>query len=130
MALSQHAYLKGIATLLATAGVAISLKFILNPSSAIEYFELAAPNTKLEQNTAHALVTLYAVRNLYMAGAIYAALYYDHRALLGSMLVLCGVVAFLDGIVAKRYAGHGEWNHWRMIPVFVGVGSVAMGVLD
>jgi hypothetical protein len=130
MPLSAHPYLTYLATLLATAGTIISLKFILKPGSAVEYFELDAPKADAQQRTAHAFVTLYAIRNLYMAGAVYAALYHNHRPLLGVLLVLCGVVAGLDGLVANKYAGRGAWNHWRMIPVFVGIGSVAMGLLD
>lgn len=78
----------------------------------------------------HSLIILYAVRDVFMAIAIYAAHYFGNRKTLGWILIAASGVAFVDGVVVKEQIGRGEWNHWGYAPMVGVVGCLLLGVLD
>lgn len=129
-ALSQSPYLPIVAGFLGTVSLGIGITVIFNPASAIGVFQLPVPKTQADQNVVKAFVTVYAVRDVFMAVSVCASVWYDERRIMGLMLIATGAMAFADGIIARTYAGKGEWSHWAVTPVLVGVGCVALGLLD
>lgn len=99
-------------------------------STAIEFFEFEAPTSASDRKLADALTLLYAVRDIFVGLAIYAATCFGDRRTLGSILVAASFVAFADGFIVKTQIGKGEWNHWGYAPMLTVVGSLLLGVLD
>ena len=107
-----------------TIGLAFGVNAILNPASALSFFELPMPEGDAERNLVEALMVVYGVRDIFMAVAIYAAAYFGSRRALGWITMSVGAVAFADGVVCKVYAGTGEWGHWGYAPVLTLMGAI------
>lgn len=127
---SHHPALLPTATAIGTIFLGFGLAFTYNPRSALPFFEFAIPASAADAALADSLITLYAVRDIFMGVAIYAAAYFKERRTLGVLLVAGGLVAGADGVVVKGLIGRGEWNHWGYAPVLVLVGAVLSGVVD
>lgn len=129
-ALSNSPYLRVATGVFGTIFLGFGVYFTSRPRKALEFFEFEVPQKMSSRKVADGLALLYAVRDIFMAVALYAAAYYDERNVLGLVLLAGSGVAFVDGFVCKNYVGKGEWNHWSYAPVLAGVGSVSLGLLD
>ena len=128
--LSQSSSLRIAASVIGTIFLGFGIKFSLQPSSSIPFFELDAPTSASDQKIADALTLLYAVRDIFMGVSIYAATYFGNRKSLGWILIAASGVAYADGFIVKTQIGKGEWNHWGYAPMLTVVGSLLLGALD
>ena len=130
MSFSHRPTLRIAASFFATIYLGFGIAFTLQPGTALKYFEFEIPVSPSAQQLAEHLIVLYAVRDLFMAVAIYAGAYFGDRRTLGWTLIAGGAVAFADGAVCRAEAGKGEWNHWGYAPMLVAVGGLLLGMLD
>lgn len=65
-----------------------------------------------------------------MGLAIYTAVYYEARQVLGWILVAASLVAGVDGWVCYRFVGMGQGGHWGYAPVLAAVGAELLAVAD
>ena len=128
--LSQSSSLPIAAGIIGTIFLGFGIKFSLQPLSAIQFFEFEPLSSSAEEKLASNLILLYAVRDLFMGLAIYAATYFGDRRILGAILIAASGVAFADGFIVKAQIGKGEWNHWGYAPMLTTVGSILLGALD
>ena len=128
--LSQSPNLRIAASVIGAIFLGFGLVFSLRPGSALGFFEFPIPALAADQKLVESFIVLYAVRDIFMAAAIYAAAYFGDRKVLGLILIAGSGVAFVDGIVVKGQIGTGEWNHWGYAPVLLIVGSMLLGGLD
>ena len=120
MPLSHSPALRIAASVFATIFIGFGINAILNPESALSFFELAYPGGPLQQDqklVVDALSIIYGVRDIFMGMAIYTAAYFGTRPTLGWILVAAGSVAGVDGWVCKSLVGQGEMNHWGYGPI-------------
>lgn len=109
--------------------VAFGINAILRPEHALSFFHFADLRTPGDQKLIDYLMIVYGVRDVFMGAAIWLTLYFGSRKALGGVLVGCGGVAFVDGVVCKLH-GFGEWDHWGYAPMVAAVGLVSFGILD
>ncbi|KAL8797711.1 MAG: hypothetical protein Q9195_000063 [Heterodermia aff. obscurata] len=128
--LSQSPNLRIAASVIGTIFLGFGIKFSLQPGSALGFFEFHTPALASDQKLAESFIVLYAVRDIFMGLAIYAATYFGDRRALGWILIAGSGVAFADGAVCKGQIGKGEWNHWGYAPMLSIVGTLLLGVLD
>lgn len=128
--LSRSPTLRLAAAAFGTIWLIFGLTFTLAPSRALPFFSFPVPALASNQQLVESFVLLYAVRDIFMGLAVYAAAWYGDRRVLGWLLVAGGAVAVADGVVVKAQVGEGEWNHWGYAPVVAGVGVVLLGGLD
>lgn len=120
-----------------TIFIAFGLNAILNPLSALSFFELhPPPSYSTDQTLIDGLMIIYGARDIFMGLAIYSAAYFGNKdkqqknSALGWILIAGSGVAFVDGGVCKMMVGKGEWNHWGYAPVLAAVGMGLLGVFD
>jgi hypothetical protein len=70
------------------------------------------------------ILAVYAVRDIFMGAAMYAAAAFGDRKVLGWITVAAGLVAGADGAICKFMVGAGEWNHWGYGGMVVVLGGV------
>ncbi|CAF9907143.1 MAG: hypothetical protein HETSPECPRED_007050 [Heterodermia speciosa] len=128
--LSQSPNLRIAASIIGTIFLGFGIKFSLQPRSALGFFEFHVPALASDRRLAESLIVLYAVRDIFMGLAIYAATYFGDRRALGWILIAGGGVAFVDGAVCRGQVGKGEWSHWGYAPMLEIVGAMLLGVLD
>ena len=127
MPISHSPALRIAASVFATIFIGFGINAILNPVSALSFFELAYPSGALQGDqrlVVDALSIVYGVRDIFMGVAIYAAAYFGTRPTLGWILVAAGSVAGVDGYVCKFIVGQGEMNHWGYGPGVAVLGLV------
>ncbi|KAK4634483.1 hypothetical protein CLAFUW4_01051 [Fulvia fulva] len=132
MPLSSTPVLRIAASVLGTIFIAFGANAILNPASALSFFELAYPDGVLQKDAklaVDALSIVYGVRDVLMGIAIYAAAYFGTRPALGWILIAAGGVAGVDGYVCKSLVGSGEMNHWGYGPIVAVLGLVSVAGL-
>ena len=127
---SRSPTLRLLATAFGTIWLLFGLTFTLAPARALPFFSFPVPALASERQLVQSFVVLYAVRDIYMGLATYAAAWYGERRVLGWLLVAGGGVAVADGVVVRAQVGFGEWNHWGYAPIVMGVGVVLLGGLD
>lgn len=150
--ISQSQSLRIAGTIFGTIFIAFGLNAILNPLSALSFFEIHPPpssyysnsNSTADQKTLiDSLMIIYGARDIFMGLAIYSAAYFGgnneknshekrkaKNKALGWILIAGSGVAFVDGGVCKSIVGKGEWNHWGYAPVLAAVGLGLLGVFD
>ncbi|KAL7422638.1 hypothetical protein Q5752_001929 [Cryptotrichosporon argae] len=90
----------------------------------------AAQSTGSDAAFVRDLAHLYAARDAALGVVILAASYYkDVRTLGWTMLAGAGVAA-VDGWVNGRRVKGGEWKHWAIAPVGLGLGAALLGAFD
>lgn len=117
-------YLRIAATVFATIFVGFGINAIVNPISALSFFELDYPLTNTHRQLTEVLLAVYGVRDVFMGAAMYAAAAFGDRKVLGLITMAAGAVALADGAICKVMVGKGEMNHWGYAPVVVIIGGV------
>ncbi|KAK5102271.1 hypothetical protein LTR70_000057 [Exophiala xenobiotica] len=130
--LSSSPILRLLSTIFATIFIGFGINAILQPASALSFFEWEYPTPDSSKRIIDGLLLLYGVRDIFMGLAIYVAAWYGDRRTLGGIVVCASVVAGADGWVCRvvNGVGGGEWGHWGYAPVVFGVGVLCLGVLD
>lgn len=121
--------LRLIAGVFGTIGIGFGINALCNPQSAVSFFELDYPSTySPHQTLIDTLLAAYAVRDIFMGIAIYAAAYFGTKKTLGVITLAMGGVAAADGVICKVIVGQGEWNHWGYAPMAGLVGLALMAI--
>ena len=112
----------------ATIFVGFGINAVLNPTSALSFFELGLSSSAAaaDARLVHSLLAVYGVRDVFMGLAIYAAAIWGTSRSLGMTLVAASAVAAADGYVCFVNGG-GEWNHWGYAPAVALVGGLLAG---
>lgn len=97
---------------------------MINPQSALGFFELPYPLLQDQQNIINALLIVYGARDIFMGVSIFATAFFGRTPALGWILLAAGGCAGVDGWVCKTIAGQGEMNHWGYAPVVGALGAV------
>ncbi|KAK0111027.1 hypothetical protein ONS95_001407 [Cadophora gregata] len=145
-----------LSQIFATILLSFGLNAIFRPLSGLSFFELYPSSSPLTPASTHettlitALMTVYGIRDVFMAVAIYLAAYYADgtggngngtggssgnvagsgsgnpagRKVLGGLLIAASAVAFVDGAVCRWIVGMGEWGHWGYAPVLGVLGGL------
>lgn len=136
-----------------TIFIAFGLNAILNPLSALSFFEIypspsssSSSSYSTDQTLIDSLMIIYGARDIFMGLAIYSAAYFGNdekkdnnnnqkkkqkkNKALGWILIAASAVAFVDGGVCKMMVGKGEWNHWGYAPLMAAVGLALLGGFD
>lgn len=130
MALSHSPLLRIVSAFFATFVLYYAYTYLFDPYATIPIFEFDRAPTASERYYFDTLLGLLGSKALFVSFALYAAALVASPRLLGSLLLAVGGIAYVDGLVLKRYVGHGEWNHWGYGIVVAGFGLVLLGVLD
>lgn len=117
-------YLRIATTLFATAFIGFGLNVFLNPASALSFFELEYPTISTHRRLIDVILAVYAVRDIFMGVALYAAAAFGNRQVLGWITVAAGAVAGADGAICKFMVGKGEMNHWGYGGLVVVIGAM------
>lgn len=136
MAISTSPVTTYASTFFATIFIGFGLNCIVNPVSALSFFELSYPIASSFTADSHlnttktiidSLLIVYGFRDIFMGVAIYAAAYFGKhtdKRVLGWIVAAAGVTAGVDGAVCKYLVGQGEMNHWGYAPILVGLGGI------
>lgn len=95
---------------------------MLNPASALSWFELPYPVLPQDQKLVDALMIIYGARDIFMGAALSAAAYAGNPRVTGWILILTGAIAGVDGSICPTMEV--AMNHWGYGPVLVGFGGV------
>lgn len=132
--LSQHPALRPFSGILGAIGIAFGINGIMNPMSALSFFNLNSHYPKSasdpSKKTIDALLLVYGIRDIFMGLSVVIAAWYGHVKVLGWLLLMLSGVAGFDGLVCRWAGVGGEWNHWGYSPVGTGVGLILLGVFD
>ncbi|KAI7234379.1 hypothetical protein KC330_g4864 [Hortaea werneckii] len=122
-----------VASAIATIFLGFGFYFTAYPNEAVAFFFdkdpsfAAAGSTTKYSNDAvvQAFILLYAIRDISIAAALYAAAFLDTTdgKLLGMILIFGGCTAVGDGIICKTVIGFGEWDHFGYAPMLLGLGG-------
>ena len=119
--------LRLVAGVFGTISIAFGFNALYNPQSAVSFFELDYPDPYTPHKALiDTLVAAYAVRDIFMGIAMYAAAYFGTKKSLGVITMAVGAVAVADGVICKSVVGHGEWTHWGWAPMAEVVGLALM----
>lgn len=119
--------LRLIACVFGTVGIGFGINALYNPQSALSFFELDYPRSNASHRIlVDTLLAVYAVRDIFMGIALYAAAYFGTKKTLGVITLALGAVAAADGAICKVIVGQGEWNHWGYAPIAGLVGLALM----
>jgi hypothetical protein len=110
--MSNAFYLRIAASIIATLFIGFGINALLNPASALSFFELQYSTISPERKVVDVLLAAYGVRDIFMGLAMYIAAYFGDRRVLGWTTVAAGAVAGADGGICKFMIGRGEWKHW------------------
>ena len=119
--------LRLITSAFATISIGFGINAFYNPQSAVSFFELDYSKIQASDKTlVDTLLAAYAVRDIFMGIALYAAAYFGTKKTLGAITLAVGAVAGADGVICKMMVGQGEWNHWGYAPM---AGLVGLALL-
>lgn len=119
--------LRLIACAFATICIGFGVNGLVNPQSAVSFFELDYSQIQTsDKPLIDTLLAAYAVRDIFMGVALYAAAFFGTKKTLGFITLAVGAVAGADGLICKTVVGHGEWNHWGYAPM---AGLVGLALL-
>ena len=128
--LSHTPALTHIGAFFGIISIGFGFNALLNPTSALSFYELPYNALSPDKPTVDALLQVYAARDIYMGVVTLAAAYWGSRRMLGVVLGATGLVAFADGAICWFAHGKGVMNHWGYAPVLVGLGATCLGVFD
>ncbi|KAH8896085.1 hypothetical protein GQ53DRAFT_851990 [Thozetella sp. PMI_491] len=114
----------GIGTLATGLGVAA----LLQPESLLSNaFHFSLPSEPEARKFTRTLVQMMGIRQL-AVGYLCLLLWGQENSTLTGYALFGGLgIVVFDGSASKAQIGGGEWNHWWMIPVFVGVSAGLLG---
>lgn len=121
---STASYLRVATAVIATLFIGFGVNVFLNPASAVSFFELDYPTVSTHRQLIDVILAVYAVRDIFMGVAMYAAAAFGNRKVLGWITVAAGAVAGADGAICKFMVGKGEMNHWGYGMMVVVIGAV------
>lgn len=122
MPLSQSLLIPYLAYLLSAIPIGFGINAMLNPISALSWFELPYPTLPQDQDLINAVLTIYGARDIFMGAALFSAAYHGNPRVTGWMLVFTGAVAGVDGAICPTMES--AMNHWGYGPVMAVLGSV------
>ncbi|KAI7479630.1 hypothetical protein KC351_g7429 [Hortaea werneckii] len=121
------------ASAIATIFLGFGLYFTAYPNAAVAFFFDKDPSfasagiaAKYSDDTVvQTFILLYAIRDIFIAAALYAAAFLDiiDGKLLGMILIFGGCTAVGDGVICKTVIGFGEWDHFGYAPMLLGLGG-------
>ncbi|KAI7272070.1 hypothetical protein KC345_g7139 [Hortaea werneckii] len=125
------------ASAIATIFLGFGLYFTAYPYAAVTTFffdkdpsfAAAASAAKYSDDAVvQAFILLYAIRDIFIAAALYAAAFLDvtDGKLLGMILIFGGCTAVGDGVICKTVIGFGEWDHFGYAPMLLGLGGYVL----
>lgn len=118
MPISQSPLVRnGAALVLGTIPIGFGINCIVNPQSALSFFELPYPTIQDQRSLIDALMVVYGVRDIFMGVAVWIAAAVGSTATMGWLTVAIAAVAGADGWVCKYMVGQGEMNHWGYAPM-------------
>ena len=128
---SQSPYLLHIAGGMSVIPFTIGTIAVFRPRSAVQLvLETAYPKEPASQKLLDNVTLLFGSREMFMGIASAAAWYYEHRPILG-WLMLGGIwVTLLDGVSSRRQIGRGEWRNWSFSVILLGLGGGLLGWFD
>ncbi len=129
MAPSNISALKLIAHAVGALFVGFGINAIINPVSALSFFEFTHPAGPADVQLVNDLLAVYGVRDIFMGLAIFSAGLFGTNKSLGWTLIAGSGVAAADGFVCY-VRGQGQWSHWGYAPVLAVVGTVLTGLFD
>lgn len=132
MPLSQSNSLRYIAGGFGTICIGFGINALVNPISALSFFELAVSHTisANDQKVFDVLMVVYAIRDIFWGFSMYIPAYYGDRKSLGWIMIFGSAMAFADGFVCKYMVGKGEWGHWGYAPMMTALGVALLGLFD
>ncbi|KAK5958478.1 hypothetical protein OHC33_000321 [Knufia fluminis] len=127
-----------LSSIFATTFIAFGINAMLNPSSALSFFNWEYPvpthNPNPNKRIIDGMLLIYGVRDIFMGVSMYVAAWYGHTRILGGIVMGASAVAFADGWVCRvvnvGMLDSGEWNHWGNAPVVGLVGGLLVGGMD
>ena len=132
--LSQSPILIIVSYTFGLTGIVLGLNAIYNPVFAFTFFEgkyptgaSADPQTRQIIDT---LMRVYGVRNVFMGFATLVVTHYRLSKVIGLLTIATGGVALADGAICYSVNGVGQWNHWPLAPIALGLGGVFLGWFD
>jgi hypothetical protein len=83
-----------------------------------------------DQLLVECLMQLYGLRNIALGLMIMTVRALADSKTLGWVLMSDMLVALGDGFVQKKCTGGGQWKHWGVLPIGVGMGMLLLGYFD
>ncbi|KAI6914165.1 hypothetical protein KC318_g942 [Hortaea werneckii] len=124
------------ASAIATIFLGFGFNFTAYPNEAVAFFFEKNPSfaaagsaAKYSNDTVvRTFILLYAIRDISIAAALYAAAFFDTTdgKLLGMILIFGGCTAVGDGVICKAVIGFGEWDHFGYAPMLLGLGGYVL----
>ena len=124
MAISQSTWIRYVCAAFGTIFIGFGINVMINPVSALSFFELSYPILPEQRKLVDTLLVVYGYRDIFLGLAIYAPAIYGSTKTLGLIMLAAGSVAGVDGWVCYSMVGAGWMNHWGYAPVLVILGAV------
>ena len=72
---------------------------------------------------------VYAARNITLGSVLLTAVYFGNRQVMGVGMLGAALMAFIDGAVTGSNKKGGEWQHWPLVPVGLGLAARCFGYI-
>ena len=103
--------------------IGFGINLLLRPAHGLSFFEIPFPSsTSADFVTVAALTQAYAVRDIFMGVAIFAAAAHGARRSLGWILLATAAVGVADGVVCLNFGTGAEMNHFSYAPIIALLG--------
>ncbi|KAK5171456.1 uncharacterized protein LTR77_004601 [Saxophila tyrrhenica] len=135
---TRRAYYAHAAAVFALAPLTIGVLATLNPKLGLSLLNFPLPGptaSPKDQATIYGLIRFFGIRDVVIGASSLCVWFFGGaregerkgcRALGGMMLMGVALVG-VDGLASREVIGGGEWNHWALAPVGVGLGAGLMG---
>lgn len=107
--------------------IGFGINLFLRPAHGLSFFEIPFPSpTSADYTTVAALTQAYAVRDIFMGVAVFAAAAHGARRTLGWILLATAAVGVADGVVCLNFKTGAETNHFSYAPMIALLGAALL----
>ena len=124
-----HPYFSHGATAITLLPGLLGINILLNPGGMMKAVEFPVPADAPNRALSFSLMRMFGIRNISVSVLVMLIRSTGDEKLLGLSLVPLASMALLDGLMSKSLIGHGQWNHWALVPVLGGLSAGLLGYL-
>ncbi|CAJ2504596.1 Uu.00g119900.m01.CDS01 [Anthostomella pinea] len=119
--MAQTPYYRHGALAIGVIPVLLSVNAIFRPEAALNLAAFPVPAEPSARKLTRSLMRFYGTRNVAIGFMSLLVWHTGDDRLLGLSLLPGVFICVVDGIMSKLQIGGGEWNHWSLAPVIIGI---------